>query len=109
MEEKKYTADGMNIEVDKYEDEKIRERRIMAYAFKMVRKESGMNRKDFAEWLGIPYRTMQDWERGVSEVPDYVLNLIAYKVKNEKEFNKKTELNIELNKLLKEMEALKNE
>ena len=28
---------------------------------------------------------MQDWERGVSEVPDYVLNLIAYKVKNEKE------------------------
>ena len=44
-----------------------------------------MNRKEFAEWLGIPYRTMQDWERGVSEVPDYVLNLIAYKVKNEKE------------------------
>ena len=29
MEEKKYTADGMNIEVDKYEDKKIRERRIM--------------------------------------------------------------------------------
>ena len=32
----------------------------MAYAFKMVREESGMNRKDFAEWLGIPYRTMQE-------------------------------------------------
>lgn len=48
MEEKKYTADGMNIEVDKYEDKKIRERRIMAYAFKMIREESGMNRKDFA-------------------------------------------------------------
>ena len=62
MEEKKYTADGMNIEVDKYEDKKIRERRIMAYAFKMIREESGMNRKDFAEWLGIPYRTMQEWE-----------------------------------------------
>ena len=46
---------------------------------------TNMNRKEFAEWLGIPYRTMQDWERGVSEVPDYVLNLIAYKVKNEKE------------------------
>ena len=25
MEEKKYTADGMNIEVDKYEDEKYEE------------------------------------------------------------------------------------
>ena len=50
-----------------------------------VREQTNMNRKEFAEWLGIPYRTMQDWERGVSEVPDYVLNLIAYKVKNEKE------------------------
>ena len=54
MEEKKYTADGMNIEVDKYEDKKIRERRIMEYAFKMIREESGMNRKVFAEWLEIP-------------------------------------------------------
>ena len=44
-----------------------------------------MNRKDFAEWLGIPYRTMQDWERGVSRVPDYVLRLIAYKVKIEEQ------------------------
>ena len=50
-----------------------------------VREQANMNRKEFAEWLGIPYRTMQDWERGVSEVPDYVLNLIAYKAKNEKE------------------------
>ena len=49
-----------------------------------IRKQTNMNRKEFAEWLGIPYRTMQDWERGVSEVPDYVLNLIAYKVENEK-------------------------
>ena len=26
---------------------------------------------------------MQDWERGVSQVPDYVLRLVAYKVKME--------------------------
>ena len=84
MEEKKYTADGMNIEVDKYEDKKIRERRIMAYAFKMIREESGMNRKDFAEWLGIPYRTMQEWELGRRAMPKYVLDLISYKVQNEK-------------------------
>ena len=44
MEERKYTVDGMNIDVDKHEDEKTKERRLMAYAFKMVRKESGMNR-----------------------------------------------------------------
>ena len=57
----------------------------MAYAFKMVRAESGMNRKDFAEWLGIPYRTMQEWELERRTMPQYVFDLIAYKVRNEKE------------------------
>ena len=56
----------------------------MAYAFKMVRAESGMNRKEFAEWFGIPYRTMQEWELGRRAMPQYVLDLIVYKVRNEK-------------------------
>lgn len=50
----------------------------------MIREESGMNRKDFAEWLGIPYRTMQEWELGRRAMPKYVLDLISYKVQNEK-------------------------
>ena len=44
-----------------------------------------MNRKDFSEWLGIPYRTMQEWELGRRMMPEYVLRLIAYKVANEKQ------------------------
>ncbi len=84
MENITYTADGINIEVEKHEDKKTMERRIMAYAFKMIREESGMNRKDFSEWLGIPYRTMQEWELGRRAMPQYVLDLIEYKVKNEK-------------------------
>lgn len=84
MDNKIVTADGVNIDVDKHEDEKTKERRIMAYAFIMVRTESGMNRKEFAEWLGIPYRTMQEWELGRRAMPQYVLDLIAYKVRNEK-------------------------
>ena len=44
-----------------------------------------MNRKDFSDWLGIPYRTMQEWELGRRQAPNYVLRLIAYKVKMEKE------------------------
>ena len=84
MDNKIITADGVNINVDKHEDEKTKERILMAYAFKMVRAESGMNRKEFAEWLGIPYRTMQEWELGRRAMPQYVLNLIAYKVRNEK-------------------------
>ena len=51
MDNKKITSSGVNIDVDKHEDEKTKERRLMAYAFKMVRAESGMNRKEFAEWL----------------------------------------------------------
>ena len=54
MEKRIYTAGGIKIEVDKHEDKKAKERRMMAYAFKMIREESGMNRKDFADWLGIP-------------------------------------------------------
>ncbi len=84
MENTTYTADEVIIEVEKHEDKKTMERRIMAYAFKMIRNESGMNRKDFSEWLGIPYRTMQEWELGRRAMPQYVLDLIEYKVKNEK-------------------------
>ena len=84
MDNKIITADGVNIDVDKHEDEKTKERRLMAYAFQMVRAESGMNRKEFAEWLGIPYRTMQEWELGRRTMPQYVLDLIVYKVRNEK-------------------------
>ena len=53
--------------------------------FVSLRKETGMNRKEFAEWMGIPYRTMQDWELGISKAPDYVYDLARYKVKNELE------------------------
>ena len=84
MEKRIYTAGEIKIEVDKYEDKKGMEHRMMAYAFKMIREESGMNRKDFADWLGIPYRTMQEWELGRRAMPQYVLDLISYKVKNEK-------------------------
>lgn len=79
-------ADGVIIDrIDKKKANEARNKRLFAEAFIKVRNEAGMNRKDFAEWLGIPYRTMQDWERGISQVPEYVLRLVAYKVMWEKE------------------------
>ena len=27
-----------------------------------LRRKTGMNKKQFAEYFGIPYRTLQDWE-----------------------------------------------
>ena len=49
-----------------------------------LRKSTGMNRKQFSEYFGIPYRTFQDWELGNRRIPEYLLRLIAYKVEMEK-------------------------
>lgn len=49
-----------------------------------IRESTGMNRKEFAEYFGIPYRTITDWELGHRKMPDYLLRLIAYKVEMEK-------------------------
>ncbi len=86
MEKEIFNVEGIEIEIEKPGTaDKDSERRKMAYAFKMVREQSGMNRKDFSDWLGIPYRTMQEWELGRRVMPEYVLRLVAYKVRIEKE------------------------
>lgn len=51
--------------------------------FIAIRKQTGMNKKEFAAWLGVPYRTMEDWELGATHVPEYLLKLVDYKVTNE--------------------------
>lgn len=50
---------------------------------KELREASGMSRPRFAEYFGIPYRTIQDWELGNRKCPVYILNLMEYKLKNE--------------------------
>lgn len=49
-----------------------------------LKEDSGMNWKEFSEYYEIPYRTVQDWERGKREMPDYVLRLMQYKMRMEK-------------------------
>ena len=81
-----YIANGIMFETeDKAAFEDAKKKRLLASQFTFVRNQTGMNRKEFALWLGIPYRTMQDWELGTSQVPEYVLRLVAYKVRMEKE------------------------
>lgn len=48
-----------------------------------LRESTGMNRRQFAEYFEIPYRTVQDWELGSREMPEYLLRLIAYKLRME--------------------------
>lgn len=48
-----------------------------------LRKSTGMNKKQFSEYFGIPYRTYQEWELGNRRVPEYLMRLMAYKIKTE--------------------------
>lgn len=48
-----------------------------------LREKTGMSRPDFAEYFGIPYRTVQNWERGERECPGYLFALMKYKLEKE--------------------------
>ena len=61
---------------------------------KELRESTGMNRKEFCEYFGIPYRTVTDWERGTRKMPDYVFRLLAYRIKMEN-FARKEEVDEE--------------
>lgn len=50
---------------------------------KKIRENLGMNRTEFSQYIGIPLRTLEEWEAGRRQTPDYVLRLIAYYTKME--------------------------
>ena len=49
-----------------------------------MRENLGMNRTEFSRYIGIPLRTLEEWEAGRRKMPDYVLRLIAYYTKMER-------------------------
>ena len=51
--------------------------------FKEIRQASGMNLKQFSEYFEIPYSTIQNWEGGHRQCPEYLLKLMEYRLKNE--------------------------
>lgn len=48
-----------------------------------LRESTGMNRKEFCQFFGIPYRTVTDWELGNRHAPEYVLRLLEYYIRHE--------------------------
>lgn len=46
--------------------------------------QSGITQKEFAEYFGILYRTVQDWFAGRRNMPQYVVRLMIYKLEMEK-------------------------
>ena len=49
-----------------------------------LKENTGYNWREFAEYFGIPYRTMQDWYLGNRKMPEYLLRLMYYKLAMEK-------------------------
>ena len=54
-----------------------------------LRKQTGMTRKDFSIHMGIPLRTIEDWEAGRRKPPEYIPRLIEYQLKYEELIEKK--------------------
>ena len=49
-----------------------------------LRESTGMNRKEFCEYFEIPYMTETGGEVGYRRGPQYLLRLMAYKIRMEK-------------------------
>lgn len=67
------------IEITNNETEAQRLGRMIKY----LRLSTGMKREDFANYFHIPIGTVRDWEQGKRKMPEYVYELIEYKVVKE--------------------------
>lgn len=55
-----------------------------AKEIKELRDSVGLTRKEFSEHIGIPVRTLEDWEAGRRTPPEYIPRLIEYQLKYER-------------------------
>ena len=58
-----------------------------------LKEKTGYTWRAFADYFGIPYRTMQDWQLGNRDMPEYLLRLMIYRVETDKQFNHDTKSN----------------
>ena len=64
--------------------DKEQENRSAAVVIRSLRESTGESRIKFAEHIGIPLRTIDDWENGRRVPPDYIPRMIAYQLELEK-------------------------
>ena len=76
-----------------------------AKVIKELRESINLSRKEFSEHVGIPVRTLEDWEAGRRTPPEYVPRLIAYQLKYEELLRKLSEQNIDDDKAEKGVSA----
>ena len=52
----------------------------MNMTIKEARIEVGFTQKQVQDLIGIPIRTLQNWEAGVRKCPDYIERLVVEKI-----------------------------
>lgn len=60
---------------------------------KELRLSTRMTQREFAGYFNIPLRTIENWETGKRNPPEYVVELIRYKIEKEDLLMKLVELN----------------
>lgn len=51
--------------------------------FNEIKKATGFTQKELAVYLDIPLRTIENWCSNKNQPPEYVIDLIEYKLKKE--------------------------
>ncbi|MCR5789478.1 MAG: helix-turn-helix domain-containing protein [Lachnospiraceae bacterium] len=59
---------------------------------KELRKKTGLSQSKFSAKFGIPVRTLQQWEQGISAPPEYLIRMMAYIMLLEKRRDENEEL-----------------
>ena len=55
----------------------------IAVRIKELRKKTGLSQSKFSAKFGIPVRTLQQWEQGISAPPEYLVRMMTYIMKLE--------------------------
>lgn len=53
---------------------------------KEIRTRTGLSQAKFCDALNVPLRTLQKWEIGERSCPEYVTELIAFRVQHDPQF-----------------------
>ena len=63
---------------------------MASHRIKFLIAATGMTQQEFADYFKIPKRTIESWvsksEKNSRECPEYLVDLIEYKLRNEKIF-----------------------
>lgn len=57
-----------------------------AGTLRSIRESTGLSQAKFSTALGIPKRSIENWEAGDRECPDYLIDLIRFRVEHDSQF-----------------------